>query len=123
MGEIDRVLTKEGVRLAPDGKWRKVLSQKCSSRLFESFTAYKTYFMDKFGFRSDNALKLFSQTVGMKVLGDITEFVRNYMLEDKSPENEFSQLDEEFSNPLPKRKVSGSTGGMWKVLLQLRKRK
>ena len=100
VGEIDRVLTKEGVRLAPDGKWRKVLSQKCSSRLFESFTAYKTYFMDKFGFRSDNALKLFSQTVGMKVLGDITEFVRNYMLEDKSPENEFSQLDEEFSNLL-----------------------
>ena len=100
IGEIDRVLTKEGVSLAPDGKWRKVLVQKCSSRLFESFTAYKTYFMDKFGFRSDNALKLFSQTVGMKVLGDITGFVRSYMLEDKSPEKEFSQLDEEFSNLL-----------------------
>ena len=100
VGEIDRVLTKEGVSLAPDGKWRKVLVQKCSSRLFESFTAYKTYFMDKFGFRSDNALKLFSQTVGMKVLGDITVFVRSYMLEDKSPEKEFSQLDEEFSNLL-----------------------
>ena len=100
VGEIDRVLTKEGVSLAPDGKWRKVLVQKCSSRLFESFTAYKTYFMDKFGFRSDNALKLFSQTVGMKVLGDITGFVRSYMLEDKSPEKEFSQLDEEFSNLL-----------------------
>ena len=100
VGEIDRVLTKEGVSLAPDGKWRKVLTQKCSSRLFESFTAYKTYFMDKFGFRSDNALKLFSQTVGMKVLGDITGFVRSYMLEDKSPEKEFSQLDEEFSNLL-----------------------
>ncbi len=100
VGEIDRVLTREGVSLSPDGKWRKVLAQKCSSRLFESFTAYKTYFMDKFGFRSDNALKLFSQTVGMKVLGDITGFVRSYMLEDKSPEKEFSQLDEEFSNLL-----------------------
>ena len=100
VGEIDRVLKKEGVRLSSDGKWRKVLAQKCSSRLFESFTAYKSYFMDKFGFRSDNALKLFSQTVGMKVLGDITGFVRSYMLEDKSPEKEFSQLDEEFANLL-----------------------
>ena len=33
----------------------------------------------------------------MKVLGDITSFVRSYMLEDKSPNKEFTELDEEFN--------------------------
>lgn len=95
--EINRVFTKSKTNISSDGKWRKELAQNVGTRFFESFSSYKTYFMDKFGFRSDNALKLFAQTVGMKVLGDITSFVRSNMLEDKSPNKEFTELDEEFN--------------------------
>ena len=86
----------KGAKISSDGKWRKILTEEFNTRFFDSFTSYKSFFMDKFGFRSDNALKLFSQTVGMKVLGDMTTFVRTYMLEDKTPEKEFRDLDEEF---------------------------
>lgn len=95
--EINRLLINSKTNISSDGKWKKELTLKVGTRFFESFSAYKTYFMDKFGFRSDNALKLFAQTVGMKVLGDITSFVRSYMLEDKSPNKEFTELDEEFN--------------------------
>lgn len=98
--DANRIVKIKGFSISSDGKWRKILAEEKNTRFFESFTSYKTFFMDKFGFRSDNALKLFSQTVGMKVLGDMTTFVRTYMLEDKTPEKEFKDLDEEFMNLL-----------------------
>ena len=96
--EIEAILAENDSKISQNSKWVKILSDKLSSRLFDSFTQYKKFFMERFGFRSDNALKLFGQTVGLKVLGDITSFIRQYMLDNKSPIAEYEALNTEFSN-------------------------
>lgn len=49
-----------------------------------------------FGMRSVNALSLFNQVVGVKVLEDLDEFIRMNMLEYQDAEAEFIQLKESF---------------------------
>ena len=47
----------------------------------DSFTQYAGTFRRHFGIKSDQALMLFHQTVSMKSVGNLTEFVRDHMLE------------------------------------------
>ncbi|MDV6344021.1 ATP-binding protein [Nitrosomonas sp. Is37] len=49
--------------------------------LFDSFTPYGTWFRRRFGIGNEQALELFHQTVSMKSIGNLTDFVRNHMLE------------------------------------------
>jgi uncharacterized protein YPO0396 len=46
--------------------------------------------------RSTTALSLFNQVVGVKVLDDLDEFIRNNMLENLDAENEYLQLKASF---------------------------
>ena len=96
--DITQLLAKNNSQISQSSKWVQFLVNAYGSKSYDSFEKYKNSFMDKFGFRSDNALKLFSQTVGLKVLGDITSFIRGYMLEDKSPLEEYEKINCEFSN-------------------------
>jgi Uncharacterized protein conserved in bacteria len=48
------------------------------------------------GMRSEKALTLFSQTVGLKVLGNLNEFIRHNMLQESNIEEEFISLKEGF---------------------------
>ena len=47
----------------------------------DSFPAYGAWFRRRFGIENDQALELFHQTVSMKSVGNLTEFVRGHMLE------------------------------------------
>lgn len=49
--------------------------------LFESFPPYAAWFRRRFGIENDQALELFHQTVSMKSVGNLTDFVRSHMLE------------------------------------------
>ena len=49
--------------------------------IFESFPPYAAAFKRRFGISNDQALDLFHQTVSMKSVGNLTEFVRDHMLE------------------------------------------
>ena len=51
------------------------------AELFESFPPYAAWFRRRFGIENDQALELFHQTVSMKSVGNLTDFVRNHMLE------------------------------------------
>lgn len=95
---IESILAKNNTRISQNAKWVRFITEAYSSRLFDSFAQYKNFFMEKFGLQSDNALKLFGQTVGLKVLGDVTTFIRQYMLSDKSPISDYETLNNEFSN-------------------------
>jgi uncharacterized protein YPO0396 len=71
------------------------LKKKFADRVVEDFDAFPKYaaaFQRLFGMRSDKALTLFNQTVGMKVLGDLDEFIRTNMLEESTAEAEFAKL-------------------------------
>ena len=47
----------------------------------DSFPRYGAWFRRRFGIENDQALELFHQTVSMKSVGNLTDFVRGHMLE------------------------------------------
>lgn len=66
----------------------------------DSFKDYSERFCEIFGMRSTKALSLFSQTVGIKVLGNLNEFIRTNMLDDQQVEEDFKKLRQNFDNLL-----------------------
>ena len=76
------------------GVWRKTLKKKYKGTEHDSFTKYVQAFSRKFGLKSDKAMTLFAQTVGIKVLGNLNEFIRTNMLEEHDSEAEFVELRE-----------------------------
>lgn len=55
--------------------------RKSGVTLFESFPPYSAHFRRRFGNMGEQALELFHQTVSMKSVGNLTDFVRHHMLE------------------------------------------
>lgn len=51
------------------------------SEIFDEFPKYSTSLRRLLGIRSEQALKLFHQTVSMKSVGNLNDFVRDHMLE------------------------------------------
>lgn len=49
--------------------------------LFDNFPPYGAWFRRRFGIEHEQALELFHQTVSMKSVGNLTDFVRSHMLE------------------------------------------
>ena len=55
--------------------------RKSGVALFDSFPPYSAHFRRRFGNMGEQALELFHQTVSMKSVGNLTDFVRHHMLE------------------------------------------
>ena len=76
------------------GSWKKRLEKQYSDQnkrvieFFDGPSSYAERFADLFGMRSTTALSLFNQVVGVKVLDDLDEFIRNNMLENLDAEDE-----------------------------------
>ena len=60
---------------------RKRLRKEARTEMFDAFPAYGAAFRRRFGIENEQALDLFHQTVSMKQIGDLTQFVRAHMLE------------------------------------------
>jgi len=91
----------------PKGDWKKTLLKryppkgtKESVMFFDSSTKYAAYLLKSFGMRSEKALSLFNQTVGIKVLGNLDLFIRTNMLEPQESEEEFFKLKENYNTLL-----------------------
>jgi uncharacterized protein YPO0396 len=66
----------------PDiGELRKRLRAQAGVEVFDSFASYAATFRRLFGIDNEQALELFNQTVSLKSVGDLTDFVREHMLE------------------------------------------
>lgn len=86
------------------GDWKKTLEKhyndnvpKKQIEFFDTIKDYKDRIIHSFGLRSDKALTLFNQIVGVKVLNDLDEFIRNNMLEQRDAESEYIRLSESFA--------------------------
>ncbi|MBS3912115.1 MAG: ATP-dependent exonuclease SbcCD, C subunit-like protein [Hydrogenophaga sp.] len=55
--------------------------RKSGVALFDSFPPYSAHFRRRLGNMGEQALELFHQTVSMKSVGNLTDFVRHHMLE------------------------------------------
>jgi uncharacterized protein YPO0396 len=51
------------------------------AELFDTFPPYSAWFRRRLGIENEQALELFHQTVSMKAIGNLTDFVRQHMLE------------------------------------------
>ncbi|MFN3324253.1 MAG: ATP-binding protein [Bryobacteraceae bacterium] len=60
---------------------RKRLRALPGVELFDSFPPYGSAYRHRFGIENEQAMVLFNQTVSMKSVGNLTEFVREHMLE------------------------------------------
>jgi len=60
---------------------KKHLRERRHTEVFDSFPPYAAAFRRRFGIGNEQALKLFHQTVSMKSVGNLTDFVREHMLE------------------------------------------
>ncbi|MBS1603607.1 MAG: hypothetical protein JST42_13135 [Bacteroidetes bacterium] len=85
------------------GAWRRRIDQqynKGSRKQVEWFDAASRYaqrMVEVLGMQSMQALSLFNQTMGIKVLGELNEFIRTNMLEPRNMEVEFQELKKHLS--------------------------
>lgn len=87
------------------GDWRKRLTKKYNTNetkrtieFFDGPVVYGEKMITLFGMRSDKALTLFNQIVGVKVLDDLDSFIRTNMLEELPAEEKYQELKDNFQN-------------------------
>jgi uncharacterized protein YPO0396 len=77
---------------------KKRLRARPHTELFDSFPPYAAAFRRRFGINNEQALKLFHQTVSMKSVGNLTDFVREHMLEAFDVEPRINALIHHFDD-------------------------
>ena len=77
---------------------KKRLRNSSGVELFDSFPPYAAAFRRRFGIENDQALELFHQTVSMKSVGNLTDFVREHMLEAFDVESRIAALIHHFDD-------------------------
>ncbi|MDD1606927.1 MAG: ATP-dependent exonuclease SbcCD, C subunit-like protein [Methylococcaceae bacterium] len=75
---------------------KKRLKQSKHNELFDSFAQYAAEFRRRLGIENEQALELLYQTVSMKAVSNLTDFVRQQMLEE--PEERVTAICKEFDN-------------------------
>ncbi|NNM53530.1 MAG: hypothetical protein HKM05_02255 [Spirochaetales bacterium] len=80
--------------------WKKALTARHPVKFFDTFALYGQTFSSLFGLKSDKALSLFSHVVGVKVLGDLNEFIRDNMLDAADMEEDFAKLKKNYEDLL-----------------------
>lgn len=77
---------------------RKRLRKSPGIETFDSFPPYGSAFRRRFGIDGEQALDLFHQTVSMKSVGNLTDFVRHHMLEPFDAEERIGSLIKHFDD-------------------------
>jgi len=80
------------------GDLRKRLRRTPHVEVHDSFLPYGAAFRRRFGIGAEQALELFYQTVSMKSVGNLTDFVRNHMLEPFAVEDRIAALIHHFDD-------------------------
>ena len=77
---------------------KKRLRNDSNCEVFDSFSKYSTEFRRRLSIESDQALELFYQTVSMKSVNNITQFVREHMLEAPVVQERIDHICTNFEN-------------------------
>ncbi len=67
------------------------------TEVFDAFKEYSAHFRRMMGIRNEQALHLFYQTVSLKSIGNLTEFIRNHMLEPGSIDEKVDEVCRNFA--------------------------
>lgn len=95
--ETDLMITIDFSNFGSDiSKLKKRLSEKAT--LWETFPQYSAWFRRRLGIEHEQALELFHQTVSMKSVGNLTDFVRLHMLKEFDAKSKIEELMKHFDN-------------------------
>lgn len=77
---------------------KKKLKQNPNIEIFDSYSAYSAEFRRRLAIKSEQGIELLHQTVSMKSIGNLTEFVQQHMLEESDIQNKIDSLCKDFEN-------------------------
>ena len=77
---------------------KKKLKRVEHLKVFDSFSQYQAEFRRQMGIANDQAMDLLYQTVSMKSVGNLTDFVRSHMLESTDVQDKVEELSRQFDN-------------------------
>jgi uncharacterized protein YPO0396 len=77
---------------------RRKLKKESQISVYDTFKEYAAEFSEKLGLQTSRALDLFNQTVAMKSIGNLNEFVRGHMLERQDMRERISELKNNYEN-------------------------
>ncbi len=86
--------------------WKKRIDQQFNKgtrkqvEWFDAASKYANRLVEVLGMQSIQALTLFNQTVGIKVLGNLDDFIRTHMLEPRDMESAFQELKKHLATLL-----------------------
>lgn len=89
-----------------NGNWKRTIDQRYNKgsrkqvEWFDAASKYAQQLVNVLGMQSVQALQLFNQTVGIKVLGNLDEFIRTHMLEPRNMEESFQDLKKHLATLL-----------------------
>ena len=96
--ERDLTISRDFAGFGTDiGQLRKRL-RTAGVDVFASFPPYGAWFRRRFGIEDEQAMDLFHQTVSMKSVGNLTDFVRDHMLEPFDAETRIKALIDHFDD-------------------------
>lgn len=108
------------------GQWKKTIDQRYNKgsrkqvEWFDASSKYAQRLVEVLGMQSIQALQLFNQTVGIKVLGNLDEFIRTHMLEPRNMQQQFLDLKEQLATLLDARRNIEKTEEQIRLLEQLK---
>ena len=77
---------------------KRLRGAKAKAEVFDNFPPYGAWFRRRFGIDNEQALDLFHQTVSMKSVGNLTDFVRSHMLEPFNVQPRIANLISHFDD-------------------------
>ena len=96
--EGDLSIAGEFARFGTDINQLRKRLRGAGVEVWRTFPPYGAWFRRRFGIENDQALDLFHQTVSMKSVGNLTEFVRGHMLEPFDVAPRIAALIEHFDD-------------------------
>ncbi len=91
-------ITKDFSQFGSEIKALRKRLRKDHVEIMDRFPQYSAWFRRRFGIENEQALDLFHQTVSMKSVGNLTEFVRGHMLEPFDTTSRIKALIEHFDD-------------------------
>ncbi len=96
--ERDLAITRDFSGFGTEITALKKRLRKSGVEVMDRFPQYGAWFRRRFGIDNEQALDLFHQTVSMKSVGNLTDFVRNHMLEPFDVASRIKALIEHFDD-------------------------
>ncbi len=104
LAQAEMSIAKHFAEVDNEGRWKKTLRQHVGAestqdkiiQFFDLPGEYSRSLRKQLGMRSEKSQSLFSQTIGLKVLGNLNQFIRSHMLEEAPAEAEFEKLRDSY---------------------------